>query len=262
MIPLVSVVTICLNAEQIIEKTIESVMMQNTAIFEYLIIDGKSTDQTVKIAEKFQDKFKDKGISYHIYSEKDTGIYNAMNKAAQKATGKYIIFMNAGDIFYSPEVLNEFEKTLLSTENYITIYGNTVMKNQDLYHSEISVINKEEFVLTHQSVFTLCQYLKKHPYDESYRYAADSDYYMEICKSGLPIKKVNRFVSIFDVTGVSASRQGEKELKKVREKNGYEIELPFVLKIRHEIRQWMSDFITRYYDRKNGWTRYIPKNFG
>ena len=68
MIPLVSVVTICLNAEQIIEKTIESVMMQNTAIFEYLIIDGKSTDQTVKIAEKFQDKFKDKGISYHIYS--------------------------------------------------------------------------------------------------------------------------------------------------------------------------------------------------
>ena len=136
------------------------------------------------------------------------------------------------------------------------------MKNQDLYHSEISVINKEEFVLTHQSVFTLCQYLKKHPYDESYRYAADSDYYMEICKSGLPIKKVNRFVSIFDVTGVSASRQGEKELKKVREKNGYEIELPFVLKIRHEIRQWMPDFITRYYDRKNGWTRYIPKNFG
>lgn len=260
MTPLVSVVTVCLNAESIIEKTIESVLMQNSMNFEYLIIDGKSNDNTLDIAESFRDKLKKKGILYYIYSEKDTGIYNAMNKAARKATGKYIIFMNAGDVFYSPNVLMDFEKAVLLMENPIAVYGNTVMKNQNLYYAEISVINDKDFILTHQSVFTLSEYLKEHPYEETYRYAADSDYYMQLFKKNISIKKINCFVSIFDTAGVSASREGEKELKFVREKNGYEKALPLRRKIKHEMRRWMPNFVTRYYDKKNGWKNEIPKN--
>ena len=99
MSALFSIITITYNAEKELPATLDSVKMQSFSDFEHLIIDGKSRDNTVKIAQV-------SGIaSMKILSEKDKGLYDAMNKGIKTATGKYLIFLNAGDAFHAPNTL-------------------------------------------------------------------------------------------------------------------------------------------------------------
>ena len=98
--PLVSIVTVVFNGEKYLEQTIQSVINQTYDNVEYIIIDGGSTDGTVDIIKNYEDR-----IDYWI-SEKDKGIYDAMNKGINLASGEWINFMNAGDIFYDEKVLN------------------------------------------------------------------------------------------------------------------------------------------------------------
>lgn len=97
----VSVVTPCYNSERTIRKTIESVLNQTLACKEYFIIDGKSSDRTVEIAKEYEAAFAAKGIHYEISSEKDAGIYDAMNKGIAKATGTLVGIINSDD-WYEP----------------------------------------------------------------------------------------------------------------------------------------------------------------
>ena len=92
-----TVVTVAYNAESVIEKTITSVLNQSYLPFEYYIIDGKSGDKTVEKEKKYSVEFQNKGVKYTVISEKDSGIYNAMNKGIELATGDFISFLNAGD---------------------------------------------------------------------------------------------------------------------------------------------------------------------
>ena len=96
----ISVITVAYNASRYIETTILSVINQTYSNIEYIIIDGGSTDGTVDIIKKYSNK-----ISYWI-SEPDKGIYDAMNKGINKATGEWINFMNAGDTFHNPDTLS------------------------------------------------------------------------------------------------------------------------------------------------------------
>ena len=100
-LPLISIVTISYNAVNLIEKTILSVVEQDTADFEYIVIDGGSTDGTVEVIRKYEN-----AISYWV-SESDKGIFDAMNKALSVAKGDWVIFMNSGDCFYNNHVLSE-----------------------------------------------------------------------------------------------------------------------------------------------------------
>ena len=101
---LVSVITICFNSEAVIRKTIESVLAQSWPEVEYLIIDGASKDNTVAIAQEYEPAFAEKGYSYHIFSEPDKGIYDAMNKGIKKSTGELIGLINSGD-WYEPNAV-------------------------------------------------------------------------------------------------------------------------------------------------------------
>ena len=78
----ISIITVCLNAEGEIGKTLESVLVQQDASFEYLIVDGASTDRTLELANEYLPRFQEKGIACRVVSEKDAGIYDAMNKGA------------------------------------------------------------------------------------------------------------------------------------------------------------------------------------
>ena len=94
----ISIVTICYNAEEKIEKTMRSVLRQTYNNIEYLIIDGASKDKTLSIVNKVASEYPDKNIV--VVSEPDKGLYDAMNKGAALATGEYVNYMNAGDCFF------------------------------------------------------------------------------------------------------------------------------------------------------------------
>ena len=125
----ISIVTVCYNAERSIKSTIESVLKQTYTDYEYILIDGKSTDNTYKIVCSYDKKFKNRGVQYRHISEQDQGIFDAMNKGIQMARGRYINFMNADDKFHDSEVL----ETLFANQELDddVIYGNTVRVSRD-----------------------------------------------------------------------------------------------------------------------------------
>ena len=91
---LISIITICFNAEQNIAKTMESVLNQTYHNIEYIIKDGKSLDRTNEIIEQYKEKFEKKGIRFLHIIQEDQGIYDAMNQAINSITGQYVIYMN------------------------------------------------------------------------------------------------------------------------------------------------------------------------
>ncbi len=101
----ISVVTPCYNSARTIRETIESVLAQDYAEVEYLIIDGGSTDETVEIARAYEARFAERGWTYRISSEPDHGIYDAMNKGVRMATGEIVGIINSDD-WYEPEALS------------------------------------------------------------------------------------------------------------------------------------------------------------
>lgn len=111
----ISVVTVAYNSEKGIGKTIESVLRQSWGDVEYLIIDGKSSDRTVEIAESYRNALEEKGIMYQIVSEPDNGIYDAMNKGIRMASGDVIGLLNSEDT-YEPCALQTVAETFARTD--------------------------------------------------------------------------------------------------------------------------------------------------
>jgi glycosyltransferase involved in cell wall biosynthesis len=121
--PLLSIITITYNAELFLEKTLLSVKNQTVNNFEYILIDGGSSDKTLDIAKKYKDLFST------IISEKDNGLYDAMNKGLKLAQGEYVWFMNAGDEIAENEAVGKIEK--LALENPDVIYSDTYFMDHD-----------------------------------------------------------------------------------------------------------------------------------
>ena len=119
--PLVSVITVVYNSEQLIERTLRSVANQTAQNIEHVIIDGASKDQTLARVKSFS-----KGVAYWL-SEKDNGIYDAMNKGIEKANGEYLIFLNSGDEFFANDTI---EKVFQNKENADVYYGDTIITNE------------------------------------------------------------------------------------------------------------------------------------
>ncbi len=114
MSPFFSIITVCLNSEKTIETTIKSVIDQSFTDFEYIIIDGKSSDKTLEIIEKYKDS------RIKIISEKDKGIFDAMNKGVSLSKGKWIHILNSDDYYYSKNSLVNASKFLDEKNNYFT----------------------------------------------------------------------------------------------------------------------------------------------
>lgn len=149
----VSIITVCYNAENQIKRTIDSVLIQGFQNFEYIIIDGKSTDKTLKIIKKYTLDFKKKDIDFKIISEPDKGIYDAMNKGIKNATGVWINFMNAGDQFYSSNVLYNIFTKNYNLDDKVLVYGFKYQNNKAIYPKEIDVLKNGIMLGNHQSMF-------------------------------------------------------------------------------------------------------------
>ncbi len=201
--PKISIITVVYNAEGLIERTIKSVLCQTYPSVEYVIIDGASTDGTLKIIEKYQSTIKT------LISEKDTGIYDAMNKGLALATGDYVIFLNAGDELQSETTLENVFKNVKDADVY---YGNTqvadlngnILGERRLSPPENLTWKSFKFGMTvsHQSFIakrTLCE-----PYSMDYRLASDIDWIIKILKKSNKIVNTHIYISKFLEGGLTS----------------------------------------------------------
>ena len=200
---IVSVVTICFNAADIIEGTIKSVISQSYPNVEYIIVDGGSTDGTIDIIRKYEDK-----IASWV-SEKDNGIYDAMNKGIRKASGKWLNFMNAGDSFCSGTVIEDIISKI--DEDTIIAYGNTILK-YDLGErlatpSPIEGIIKG-MVFGHQATFIDSQYHKSHLYDTTFRSSGDYNFFYQSYFAGVKFQYIPVNVARYEAQGGMSSSSG------------------------------------------------------
>jgi glycosyltransferase involved in cell wall biosynthesis len=169
--PILSVVTVVRNGVDVIENTILSVINQSYSDIEYLIIDGKSTDGTLDIIKKYKNK-----IRFWI-SEEDEGIYDAMNKGISNANGKFVNFMNAGDVFINSDICKLFAEEMLK-KDFNVIYADVIAQS-DTHKSEILVkakpLNKiwTGMIFSHQSAFIKLSNLKETPFDLKFKTVAD-----------------------------------------------------------------------------------------
>ena len=127
-----SIITINYNNFEGLNRTLKSVINQNLKNFEYIVIDGGSTDGSKELIEKYADK-----ISYWV-SEPDRGIYHAMNKGIVKASGEYLLFMNSGDLFYNNFILNE---VIDDISKYDLIYFDILIRDGNKEYPKVSPKN-------------------------------------------------------------------------------------------------------------------------
>ncbi len=180
--PLISVITITYNAAATLPRTLESVAAQSFTDFEYLIIDGASTDGTTELADSHR-------IASSIISEPDKGLYDAMNKGLRKATGEYVIFLNAGDTFHASDTLQRYADAIDSaSEKPGMVYGQTrIVDASGEYLRERHLLapvhlTAKSFlngmVVCHQA---MCVRRDLAPdYDLRYRFSADYDWSVKI----------------------------------------------------------------------------------
>lgn len=130
MNPLLSIVTVCFNSEKTIGNTIRSVLNQSAKDFEYILIDGLSSDNTIEIIKSFDKEFQNRGIGYSYISERDTGIYDAFNKAIRMANGRWISFLGSDDC-YLDNAIEIYSKAILNLEQPIDfIHSNVVINDK------------------------------------------------------------------------------------------------------------------------------------
>lgn len=175
MNPLLSIVTVCFNSEKSIGSTIRSVLNQLPNNFEYIIIDGLSSDNTLEIIKSFDKKFEKKGISYRYIYEKDKGIYDAFNKAIRLAKGSWISFLGADDC-YLENAIEVYSKTILSLQEPIDfIHSNVLVDNNKRIDFKWTWKKfKVRMHIAHVGSFHNVEYFKKYgSFDTDYKIAGD-----------------------------------------------------------------------------------------
>jgi len=172
--PKISIITVVFNARDSLEKTILSVEQQNYQNIEFIVVDGQSTDGTIELIRS------NENISKSIVEE-DDGLFFAMNKGKALASGDFAFFMNAGDEFCTPNVIQEFADSIKDPDN--SYFGNVVISNgyrtwRMGYNplSESENIDKRSLTVHHQGIFFPASFYRLNDYDTSFRFVAESDY--------------------------------------------------------------------------------------
>ena len=220
MKPLISIITITFQAETYLKRTLDSVLIQSYKNIEYILVDGASKDGTVSMIKEYEALFKLRSIPFRWISENDKGIYDAMNKGLQLATGEYVWFMNAGDKISSVGCLDEIFDNL-STNSTLDIdhlpdfiYGETFIVNDQgkiMGHRRLKAPEKLTWksfkmgmLVCHQSML-----VKRHIaplFDLKYKYSGDFDWTIRCLRKANGIYNTHLILSHFLDGGVSKKR--------------------------------------------------------
>jgi len=216
-----SIITVNYNNREGLQRTIESVISQTCRDFEFIVIDGGSTDGSADVLQEYNDQ-----ITYWV-SEKDSGIYNGMNKGIAKAKGDYLNFMNSGDCFYDADVLQRVSDSHADAD---------IIVGRDYHYSEqmqqghaslqpprVSMIHFFVATLDHQSSFIRRELFHDSPYREDYRLVSDWIFFTEkVVSEGKRVQFIPDIVCRREEGGISEQQ---------RERN------------RTEISQWLHEYL-------------------
>lgn len=193
-----TIITITLNNADGLCRTMQSVFSQTCQDFEYIVIDGASTDGSRELIEKNANR-----IDYWV-SEPDKGIYNAMNKGIDQAHGEYCLFLNSGDTLHDSKVLEDVIPLLDGT---VVITG-SIINGTELSKSKGDVTFRRMFLcsIPHPSSFIRLDWMKRYKYDESLKIVSDWKFFFQVLiMDNQSHKFIDRTISDFDLSGISST---------------------------------------------------------
>ena len=193
--PVISIITVCYNASREIEATLKSVKEQSFKGYEYIIIDGASKDNTLNVISQ-------SGVEpTYLISERDKGIYDAMNKGLALAKGEYLMFLNAGDSLYSPQTLQTIAD-VAEQEKPDVIYGDTAIVDADRNYLRPRKLRppktltcnsfKNGMLVCHQAFLPKRELAM--PYDMKYRFSADFDWCVKILSKSKKCTQIEEYI--------------------------------------------------------------------
>ena len=256
--PMVSIITVSYNAAGCIGQTIESVHAQNYWDYEYIFVDGKSQDGTMEIIEACRETLTNEGISCTVISEKDSGIYDAMNKGLSLVRGQWVLMLNAGDCLADAHVLSSIFSG--SRPDGDILYGDVILREKDLYKYSPALPAQtllRDMPFCHQSVFVRRNVAVACRFDTRYRLAADYDQLLRCYLDRKKFVYLPQPVSIYDVSGVSEKNflATLKEQKAARSRLGLPKAKPiwyaYLLRMRARIIQKLFPTVSR--SKARGW---------
>lgn len=213
---LVSIITVSYNSETTIARTIESVLNQSYDCIEYIIVDGNSKDRTVKIAESYRKEFEKKGVNYIVISEPDKGMYDALNKGAQMASGKLVGQINADDWYESNAI--ESMVDLFVKEDYDVAWGSIRLITKSGNVIKTARIGKLWTTThwCHPGMFSRREVLLDYPYALETMYD-DFDYITTVFQAGKHIVTTSKIIAnfTFGEGGKSTKRSIREAWKRV-----------------------------------------------
>lgn len=202
--PFFSIIVVTYNSEKTLEKCLRSLFEQTFTNWELVVIDGLSADSTASIIEKHQEQ-----INFFV-SEKDSGIYDAMNKGAKNSRGKFLYFLNSDDELYDKNVLEDVsqhlnDETELLTANVLKTYQkHSVLKRNQLTESNL----KKGLMPPHQSMFIEKNFFDRvGGYVTKYKSSGDFELCCKIFKFGVKLKYVDRKIAFFKAGGMSSNKK-------------------------------------------------------
>lgn len=241
----ISVITIAYNCESEIEDTIRSVVNQTYQNKEYIIIDGASTDKTMSIVNRYKNQID------VIVSEPDKGRSDAFNKGIMRATGDYMVMMNAGDML-TENALEKFAQNY--KERFDVIKGNTIRWNPDSgsQYKERPVINylsvPFKFMVCHQSTYISKEAYEKYGgYQTDFRVVMDFELMLRFTRLGASFHTIDEDLAVFRMGGLSqtSKKRRYEEMKRAMVINGRNVFETNLFMVYIHIRTWVRDLMNR-----------------
>ena len=236
----ITYVTITFNAAKVLQRTLDSIMQQDYPNIVHLIIDGASTDDTLRLVDDYiaRSNAAENGHRIQVTSEPDKGIYDAMNKGLRSLDGDYVCFLNAGDFLPTPDTVSRIAEAITNTQSPspntsqlpAVVYGNTDIVDGEgrfLHHRRLSPPEnltwksfRQGMLVCHQAFYARTDFAIATPYDMQYRYSADVDWCIRVMKAAekenVPLLNLNMVVANYTEEGQTTLHHRESLWERYR----------------------------------------------
>lgn len=238
--PLISIITVSYNSEKTIKDTIESILGQTYEKIEYIVVDGLSKDNTVSLVKNYEERFTEKGYKFKVISEKDNGLYDAMNKGVKMATGEIIGILNSDDFYINELVIDKVVNKIVQ-ESADCLYADLLYVDEKDTNRVVRkwISKKGDFRLgwnpPHPTTFiTKKTYRKFGLYKVEYRISSDYDILYKIIHKGrsnvayLPEYIVKMRTGGKSTSGLKSNLIASKEIYQTLKENNQKFKLPII----------------------------------